>query len=65
MKNMILLAAVAASAACAGREIRHPAGCDERLALREKREECRACVERPRPHVYLADRPEGERCVPR
>jgi hypothetical protein len=68
MKNLILFAAVLTSAACVGprggREIRRPVGCDERLAIPEKRAACRACVERPRPHVYLPDRPEGDRCVP-
>ena len=61
------MAAVMTSAACVGpgRVIRRPIGCDERLAMPEKRAECRACVERPRPHVYLPDRLEGDRCVPR
>ena len=49
----------------AGREIRRVEGCDSRLAVKEKRVACRECVSRPRPHVYLPDRPEGERCVPR
>jgi hypothetical protein len=69
MNKLILLAAVLTSAACAGRgyrrEIVRPAGCDERLSMPEKRAECRACVERPRPHAYFPDRLEGNRCVPR
>jgi hypothetical protein len=67
MKKLILLAAVLSSMACAGggREIRRVAGCDERLAMPEKRQACRECVERPRPHAYFPDRPEGDRCLPR
>lgn len=69
MKNVMraaLLAAAAASAGCmGGRRIYHVDGCNTRLEMREKREACRACVERPVPHVYLADAPEGERCVVR
>jgi len=66
MKKLILLAAVASTAACAmgGREIRRPVGCDERLSMPEKRRACRECVERPRPHAYFPDRPEGDRCLP-
>jgi hypothetical protein len=48
---------------CAGRQIFHVSGCDERLALPHKRMECRACVERPIPHEYLPDNPDGARCV--
>lgn len=47
------------------RRIYRVAGCDSRLGEPRKREDCRACVTRPRPHVFLPDRPEGERCVPR
>ena len=69
MKNVLrlaLLAAAAASAGCmGGRRIYHVEGCNRRLELREKREACRTCVERPMPYVYLADAPEGQRCVPR
>ncbi len=69
MNKLILLSAVLMSAACAGRgvgrEIIHPAGCDERLAMPEKRAECRVCVERPRPHAYFPDRRDGDRCLPR
>ena len=50
---------------CAGRQIFYVRGCDERLALAEKRFECRACVERPLPHEYLPDNPPGERCARR
>jgi hypothetical protein len=50
---------------CAGREIYYVRGCDERLAIAYKRMECRACVERPRPHMYLPDQPDGTRCVRR
>ena len=52
-------------AGCAGREIYYVRGCDERLAMAYKRMECRACVERPRPHVFLPDNPDGARCAPR
>lgn len=69
MKNAIrwaLLASAAAAAGCAGeREIRYPAGCAERLARPEKRQECRACIERPVPHMFLPDNPVGMRCVRR
>jgi hypothetical protein len=50
---------------CAGREIYYVRGCDERLAIAYKRMECRACVERPRPRVFLPDNPDGARCAPR
>ena len=60
-----LLAGSAVIGGCAGREVYHVRGCDERLASGYKREECRACVTRPRPHVYLPDRPDGTRCAPR
>lgn len=46
------------------REIVRPAGCEQRLGRPEKRMQCMACVERPRPHAYFPDRPEGARCVP-
>jgi hypothetical protein len=52
-----------ATSGCAGRQIYHLAGCQERLAMPEKKLECRACVERPRPHKYLPDNPDGARCV--
>ncbi len=51
------------AAGCAGRQIFHVSGCDSRLALAHKRIECRACVERPIPHEYLPDNPDGARCV--
>lgn len=41
------------------------AGCEERLESPHKLQECRACVERPVPHEYLPDNPDGERCVRR
>jgi hypothetical protein len=65
--STILLGLCLASAGCmgGGRVIRRVQGCDSRLASPEKRVECRACVERPRPHDYLPDRLDGERCVPR
>jgi hypothetical protein len=63
MKKLLLVAALLACAACFGREIRHVNGCDDRLSNPEKRAACRACIERPEPHVYLPDQPEGERCV--
>ncbi len=50
---------------CAGRHIYYVSGCDERLAIPYKRQECRACVERPLPHEYLPDNPDGARCVRR
>jgi hypothetical protein len=56
--------AVAASG-CAGRQIYHVRGCDERLSIPYKRMECRACIERPLPHKFLPDNPDGMRCVRR
>ena len=61
----LLTLAAAATGGCAGREVYYVSGCDERLAMAYKRMECRACVERPRPHKYLPDNPDGTRCVPR
>ncbi len=62
-KRWLWLAAALASAACAGeREIRYAAGCDERLARPEKRQECRVCIDRPAPHRFLPDNPVGMRC---
>ena len=51
--------------ACAHREIVHPRGCEERLAIPYKRMECMACVTRPMPHVFLPDNPDGMRCTRR
>jgi hypothetical protein len=64
-KVMLIVGVILACAACfgAGREIRHPRGCEERLENPGKRAACFACLSRPVPHVYLPDRPEGERCV--
>jgi hypothetical protein len=50
---------------CASREIFHPRGCEERLAVPYKRMECVACVTRPLPHVFLPDNPDGMRCARR
>jgi hypothetical protein len=61
----LLLALGTAAGGCAGRHIFYVAGCDERLAMPEKRMECRACVERPVPHEFLPDNPNGARCVRR
>jgi hypothetical protein len=63
--SLLLLGGCLTAAACGGVKIRRVEGCDERLAMPEKRQACRECVERPRPHAYLPDRPEGDRCVPR
>ena len=62
VKAICILLALCAGG-CAGREIFYVPGCDARLALPYKRMECRACVERPIPHVYLPDNPDGARCV--
>ena len=48
-----------------GRSILYANGCENRLSLAYKRQECMACVSRPRPHVYLPDEPDGTRCRPR
>jgi hypothetical protein len=61
--SALILAGGAAACFGPGREIRHPKGCEERLENPEKRAACFACLSRPVPHVYLPDRPEGERCV--
>lgn len=61
---VLLIVAASATLGCvAGREIFHPRGCEERLGIPYKRAECIACVTRPRPHVFLPDRPDGARCV--
>lgn len=62
LKLLGLLLALFA-AACAGRAIRHLNGCNTRLGMPYKQEECRACVERPLPHEYLPDNADGFRCV--
>jgi len=59
------LFALVALAGCAGRHIYYVAGCNERLAIAEKRYECGVCVSRPIPHEYLPDEPVGMRCVRR
>jgi hypothetical protein len=48
-----------------GRQIFYVRGCNERLVIPYKQQECRMCVERPIPHEYLPDRPDGTRCVRR
>jgi hypothetical protein len=65
MKKVVMGGLLLAMAGCVGggREIRHMRGCEERLEAPYKRAECRACMERPVPHVFLPDRPDGERCV--
>jgi hypothetical protein len=60
----VLSLAVLASG-CAGRHIYYVSGCNERLAIPHKRQECRACVERPVPHEFMPDNPDGSRCVRR
>jgi len=57
--------AVGCVVAGGGREIFHPRGCEERLAIPYKRAECLACVNRPLPHVFLPDNPDGMRCAQR
>lgn len=61
----LVLALMLAMAGCAARQIYFVPGCDERLEIPHKRMECRACVERPIPHEYLPDNPDGARCVRR
>jgi hypothetical protein len=63
VKAICILLALCAAGCAGGRQIFHVAGCNERLALPYKRMECRACVERPIPHEYLPDNPDGARCV--
>jgi len=60
---LLALCAAGCVGGYAGRQIFYVSGCDERLALPRKRMECRTCVERPIPHEYLPDNPEGARCV--
>ena len=45
-----------------GREIFYVKGCQDRLAIQHKIDECLVCVQRPIPHVYLPDQPDGVRC---
>lgn len=61
----LVLAAGTLLGGCGSRQIFHVQGCDERLSMAYKQQECRACVERPVPHEYLPDRPDGTRCVRR
>jgi hypothetical protein len=63
--SWMVVAVAALASGCAGRQIVHLAGCDERLASPYKRQECRACLERPLPHEFLPDNPDGLRCVRR
>jgi hypothetical protein len=63
--GFVLLAVLIAAGCYAGREIVHPRGCEERLAIPYKRAECMACVTRPLPHVFLPDNPDGMRCARR
>jgi hypothetical protein len=63
--GLMCLLFIGAASGCAGRQIYHSAGCHERLAIPEKKMECQVCVERPRPHKYLPDNPDGQRCVPK
>ncbi len=61
-KGLALLVLLLAGAACAGRQIYRPVGCEDRLGSPYKRAECLACVERPVAHVFLPDNPDGARC---
>lgn len=65
MDEKILWFALALSALATGcgREIDYVRGCEERLAIPYKRMECVACVQRPMPHKFLPDEPDGTRCV--
>jgi hypothetical protein len=63
IKAFALLAFTLAVAACVGRQIFYPRGCEERLGSNYKRAECLSCVERPVPHVFLPDQPDGARCA--
>jgi len=62
---MSLLLVPAVGCAGPGRQIIHIQGCRERLVIPEKKVECQICVERPVPHKFLPDNPEGLRCVRR
>lgn len=64
-KRGLLLALFVMAGACVGRQIFYVQGCMDRLASGYKQAECRACVERPVPHEYLPDQPDGTRCVRR
>jgi hypothetical protein len=64
-KGLALVALVLTVGACVGRQIFYVQGCNDRLADPYKRQECRACVERPLPHEYLPDQPDGTRCARR
>jgi len=62
---MVLVIGLLLAGGCASRQIFHLAGCDERLVNEHKRRECHACLERPLPHEFLPDNPDGMRCVRR
>jgi hypothetical protein len=63
MRLFALLALITVASGCGPRIIYHVRGCDERLAHPYKRMECRACVERPRPHMFMPENVDGQRCV--
>jgi hypothetical protein len=65
MKIALFGLAMALLASGCGRQIYYLRGCEERLSMPYKKMECRACVERPLPHEYLPDNPDGARCVRR
>ncbi len=58
----IALTALAAGCAGPGRSIYRVYGCNHRLFDPAKREDCRVCLTRPRPHVFLPENPAGMRC---
>jgi hypothetical protein len=64
-KTLVMVGLALTAAACVGRQIFYVQGCMDRLGSPYKQAECRACVERPLPHEYLPDQPDGARCARR
>jgi hypothetical protein len=50
-------------AGCHGKGIDSAAGCDEKLSVAHKKQECHACVSSSK--VYMPEKPDGSRCVAR
>jgi hypothetical protein len=62
-KGLALFVLTMVIAGCHGHGIDSAAGCDEKLSVAHKKQECHACVAGSK--VYMPDKPDGSRCVPR